>query len=306
MLGYNEPDMSKNAVSRGSAADAESSSPERFQLLLVEDDEVSRLYLRTLLTSLGYPVTPAESGEEALAQWKEQHFGAILLDIQLPELSGLEVASRIRAQEREQGRERVPIIALTAYSGAEDRRRIREAGMEHYLTKPTEASALEKVLSEVRGTVPAASTAARASAEPGAAAEEKAGNNEKEYGTVRSLDALEPDISPENYAERLRREFEGSEDTLVQMADMSLKEIPERLQQITRCISEGESESGAKHAHSLANVAGILFAADIRQAALGMERELRAEDLAAARRSHRQIVQQCEVLIQALRSLLNG
>ncbi len=291
---YNTDAMSKYAAYSSSSAQAHSSSTPPFELLLVEDDEVSRLYLRTLLSSLGYRVTCAESGETALRHWEKHYYGAILLDIQLPEMSGLDVAARIRSLEYENKRERVPIIALTAYSSEEDRRKIEEVGMDQYLTKPTDATALEQVLDSIR--------ASKSAGPPtGDASEEN--HNESGRLTQKSASDEQPAASPEEYARRLQKEFEGAEDTLSQMVEMSLEEIPAQLQHIERCIDEERGDAGTRHAHSLANVAGILFAADIREKTLKLEKLLRSADFTSARSRYEHVAASCSPLLEALRSL---
>lgn len=293
-------------------------APRQYELLLVEDEEVSRLYLHTLLTSMGYRVTSAETGEEALSEWSEHDFHLLILDIQLPVLSGIEVAERIREKEKRSGRRRTPIVALTAYSSAEDRQRIREAEMDRYLTKPVEAAALEQVLNELRQK----HYGGPGNAEPSSSPQESAAGassvpfgRSQRYDEPRTIDteAVTPqrhhpsgeprEEAAEGYAARLRREFGGSSETLSQMAEMSLGELPQLLEQLDEAISSRAEEEGARCAHSLANVTGILFAGDIRDAALKIEELVRGGEFAAARRSYRNVVGKCARLMEELQDL---
>jgi CheY-like chemotaxis protein len=268
---------------------AESSSEQPLPVLLVEDDEVSRLYLHTLLTGFGYRTVPADSGKQALQLWQEGDYRIILLDIQLPEMNGLEVAAEIRRREREAARPRTILIALTAYASDEDRQRIREADIDRYLSKPAEAKELEQALGEELG-IPSPSAPAAESGKDG----------------EQSRQAESAGRHADEYARRLRQAFADSRGTLSQMAEMSLQEIPVLLQAIDRAIETENDEEGAREAHSLANVAGILFAADIRNTALTLEEQLREGAFEEARHSYRQTVTQFAPLMEALQQLQLG
>jgi CheY-like chemotaxis protein len=76
---------------------------------------------------------------------------AALLDVQMPELDGFEVARRFRAAERERGARRVPLIAVTAHAMKGDRERLLAAGLDDYLAKPFEAAELRRTLARVCG-----------------------------------------------------------------------------------------------------------------------------------------------------------
>jgi CheY-like chemotaxis protein len=106
-----------------------------------------------LLQRLGHSVEIASTGPVALAKLCEQAFDAALVDVQLPGMSGLEVAMRLRAYERTYGGH-VPMIAITAYAFPEDKARCLEAGMDAYLSKPIEAAVLYAALRETVGEAP--------------------------------------------------------------------------------------------------------------------------------------------------------
>jgi signal transduction histidine kinase/CheY-like chemotaxis protein len=106
-------------------------------ILLVEDSKVNQILAQSLLTKHGYQVCTANNGKEALAWLARQHFDVVLMDMQMPEMDGLEATRRIRQQEREAGLgARLPIIAMTANAMSADRERCLEAGMDDYISKP--------------------------------------------------------------------------------------------------------------------------------------------------------------------------
>jgi signal transduction histidine kinase/HPt (histidine-containing phosphotransfer) domain-containing protein len=113
-------------------------------ILLVEDHPVSRRVTAALLAHLGYEVDLASHGLEVLEAVESRSYDVILMDVQMPELDGLEVTRRIR--RRLDGRRQPRIVALTAHAMAGDRERCLEAGMDGYLTKPVQIAALEAAL----------------------------------------------------------------------------------------------------------------------------------------------------------------
>jgi two-component system aerobic respiration control sensor histidine kinase ArcB len=112
-----------------------------FAILLVEDNAVAAKVATLLLTRLGANVTPASTGKGAIEEATQKNYDLILLDIGLPDISGIEVAQKIRAFEAEKNRS-TPIIALTAHVGKEEEQTYLDAGINEVLSKPlTEAVA---------------------------------------------------------------------------------------------------------------------------------------------------------------------
>ena len=103
------------------------------RILVVEDQEDNRQILRDLLANAGYEMIEAGDGEEALVLAVAHHPDLILMDIQLPEVSGLEVTKWLKD---DQELKRIPVVAVTAFAMKGDEERIREGGCEAYLSKP--------------------------------------------------------------------------------------------------------------------------------------------------------------------------
>jgi signal transduction histidine kinase/ActR/RegA family two-component response regulator len=114
------------------------------RILLAEDHPVSRQVTAGLLAHLGYEADLASHGLEVLEALESRSYDVVLMDIQMPELDGLEVTRRIRQQPA--GRRQPKIVALTAHAMSGDRERCLEAGMDAYLTKPVRIAALEAAL----------------------------------------------------------------------------------------------------------------------------------------------------------------
>jgi CheY-like chemotaxis protein len=120
-------------------------------VLVAEDNEINALLMRSLLTRLGHHAVITTNGEEALESWLSAKsagapYDLVLMDIQMPQLDGIETAKRIRAREAGQPGRRTPILALTANTLVEDRYACFEAGMDGFLIKPLDREKLTEAL----------------------------------------------------------------------------------------------------------------------------------------------------------------
>jgi two-component system, cell cycle response regulator DivK len=109
------------------------------RILVIEDHEENRRLLRDLLTSVGYELIEAVTGEEGLAAAEPQAPDLILMDIQLPGIDGYEVTRRIKANP---SLRHIPIIAVTSYALSGDDVKAAEAGCDAYVTKPFDPAEL--------------------------------------------------------------------------------------------------------------------------------------------------------------------
>jgi PAS domain S-box-containing protein len=119
------------------------------RVLLAEDDEVSMRLARRMLEKAGHAVEVAANGREALALVETGRFDLVLMDIQMPVLSGLEAARAIRESPALGHASRIPIIAMTAYAMAGDRERFLAAGIDGYVAKPVEMRDLAAAIAQV-------------------------------------------------------------------------------------------------------------------------------------------------------------
>lgn len=116
------------------------------RILVVEDNRVNRLLAIRMLNSLGCETAAAENGSEALEMVKNADFDAVFMDLDMPVMDGIASTRLIRKLP---GREHLPIYALTANALESDRALCREAGMNGFLAKPYEKTAVTRILSEV-------------------------------------------------------------------------------------------------------------------------------------------------------------
>ncbi len=133
------------------AAVAQPAPGERPTVLLVEDNATNQILAQVLLEHGGYEVAIAGNGQEALDAFTRQAFAAVLMDMQMPVMDGLEATGAIRALEATEGRPPTPIIAMTANALRGDRERCIEAGMDDYIAKPIFAEQLYETLARWTG-----------------------------------------------------------------------------------------------------------------------------------------------------------
>lgn len=119
------------------------------KVLVVEDNPVNQQVMRLLLKELGHRAEVAAEGREGLRRFEQGSFDLILMDLQMPDLSGFDVARLIREMEQDRGQPRTPIAAITARALPTGREECLRAGMDEYLTKPVSLQQLQKLLKEV-------------------------------------------------------------------------------------------------------------------------------------------------------------
>jgi signal transduction histidine kinase/CheY-like chemotaxis protein len=118
------------------------------RVLVAEDDSVSQLVVSSLLRKRGHEVAVAESGKRALQLIDAARFDLAFMDVQMPDMDGLEATAAIRLREQKNG-DHLPIVALTAHAMEGDRKRCMNAGMDDYLSKPVRSKDLDEVLARV-------------------------------------------------------------------------------------------------------------------------------------------------------------
>ena len=122
-------------------------------ILQVEDEEVCVLITQSILVKLGFKVDVARNGEEALQKCKDRHYDLIIMDVGLPDISGIEVTRKIRVVEKSTN-QYTPIIALTAHIDTESKQQCIESGMDAVLSKPI---ATEKFVEVLKAFIPSCS-----------------------------------------------------------------------------------------------------------------------------------------------------
>jgi len=205
----------------------------RLRLLLADDSPTNRMLAIRLLEKRGHTVVSVEDGLKAVEAVQESSFDAVLMDVQMPELDGLEAAQVIRQWEG--GKAHIPIVALTAYAMESDRQRCLEAGMDAYVSKPFSADELYATVEQLVGK--------RHEYRP----DGNVSNTGRAPATV---------IDRQEALDRV----EGMSDLLKDMAQLFLDEYPDLRSQILEGLKTGDLAVPRELSHRIKGTVG-LFAA---------------------------------------------
>jgi len=126
------------------------SSLSSFNILLAEDNPVNQKVAKRVLTHLGYQADVVNNGEEAIRAIANKSYDLILMDIQMPEMDGLEATKYIRKQESELQLPPIAIVAMTANATDDDQNLCRDAGMSDYISKPIQIEKLKSLLQQYK------------------------------------------------------------------------------------------------------------------------------------------------------------
>jgi PAS domain S-box-containing protein len=244
------------------------------RVLVAEDNAINQVLTQELLTQRGHEVRLANNGLEALSAWKEGSVDVLLLDVQMPGMSGFEVATQIRAEEQKTGGH-LRIVALTARAMKGDRERCLEAGMDGYLSKPIQ---LEDLFAMVEGV------------------EERAGD------TIFASPVFSEPFDREALLARLR----GNTALLKQMAKIFLEASPQWLEEIRSAIARGDAHQVGETAHVLKGSVGHFEAAAAVAAASRLETMGRANNLTEADAVLKDLENSLSPLCTALAQLETG
>jgi signal transduction histidine kinase/ActR/RegA family two-component response regulator len=116
------------------------------RILLAEDNLVNQRVAMSMLGKMGHRITLATNGLEALDQWRQGDFDLILMDVQMPEMTGLQATIQIRREEAADAH--VPIVAMTASAMSEERDRCLAAGMDDFISKPVSYRIIEEMITD--------------------------------------------------------------------------------------------------------------------------------------------------------------
>jgi CheY-like chemotaxis protein len=225
------------------------------RVLLAEDNAINRALVMNLLRKHGHSVVVAATGREALDAHAREPFDVLLMDVQMPEMDGLEATAALRGREAASGLH-LPIVALTAHAMTGDRERCLAAGMDFYLKKPLLPAELYDVLE---------------SAVPGLA---RVGD--PAHATPATAVSLSFDP-----AEALAR-VEDDQALLGEIVGIFLAESSAILSALRASVSAGDAAALAASAHTLIGSVGNFGPSDGLDSALALQRMAGEGDLAEA------------------------
>jgi CheY-like chemotaxis protein/HPt (histidine-containing phosphotransfer) domain-containing protein len=249
------------------------------RVLVAEDNPTNQKLVSALLEQRGHHVTIVNNGRRAVERAAAERFDVILMDVQMPEMGGLEATAAIREQERGTGGH-VPIVALTARAMAGDREQCLAAGMDAYVSKPVRAEELSAAIDAILAPAIEASPSAPAqTSEPRAAT------------TV--------DLS------MLLENFGGRGDLVRDVIDVFLIDAPVMLTRLETAARSGNTSDVAAAAHAIKGSAGLFSQGDAYTSARALELRARSGDVAETASATAAIASAVSSLMAELRELRN-
>ncbi|MFH1843702.1 MAG: response regulator [bacterium] len=264
-----ETEDHKTAPAEPGAAGQESESEAQAeQVLLVEDSPTNCEVARFFLRKLGYQVTEAHDGQQALTALEKQTFDLVLMDLQMPVMSGFETTETIRSwanddDPRESIRRHrrqasfVPIVAMTAHAMKEVQDRCLRIGMNGFIAKPVSVQSITAELENVRqGSSPALTKSAEAEAAPA----EPARPTAPSQSSAAAIDWQD-----------VTRRIGDDEEILATIVAVFVKEAPDRIESIRQALAEQDAPAVGKTAHALKGASANLGAKLLSKLALRIE-----------------------------------
>lgn len=222
-------------------------------ILLAEDDHVNQLVVTRALARYGHQVTAVSNGIEVLRALKSHAFDLILMDVQMPDMDGLQTTQMIREQEKATGLH-IPIIALTAHAVKGEREKFLAAGMDEYLSKPFQIDKLLKIMKDL----------------PYRA-------RQSTFAADDSDSFLGIDF------ETLLEYLDNDPAFMHELLDIFCQETDTKIALLFSLIQQEDFEEAQKIAHILTGSSAHVYAKGINQNAYALEQVLKARDLDTAK-----------------------
>ena len=276
-IGFALPQTLDDVVAVGQAPEPAKAKP--LAILLAEDNPINQIYVQELLEMDGHEVVVAHTGRRALEALRKKRFDAILMDIQMPEMDGMEATRAIRADTSGDFDPAIPIVALTAHALKGDRETFLRAGMDEYLSKPVSPADLAAALSRVMD-----------KPEPGAPAAPPA------------RQVAGPVLEWTELLDKAR----GNTGFLMRLFGAFVNEQPTNLAAIREALETPDLAHLAFLAHSLKGAAATMCAPALRDASHDLERAARADDQPRAARALDALARNLDTVLAAMRAKLSA
>jgi PAS domain S-box-containing protein len=246
------------------------------RVLVAEDNATNQKLILALLKDRGHDVTLVGNGRRAVETSGAQRFDVILMDVQMPEMGGLEATAAIRARERDAG-DHVPIIALTAHAMSGDRERCLAAGMDAYVSKPLRPEELFTAIDQCCG-------------RPGRRVEHA---DESSRGPSRAVDRA-----------ALLAAFGGKATLLADAAGVFLADAPNMMGRVRAAAEAGDLNEVAAAAHAVKGAAGLFSQGEAFENARRLEQIAHAGDRPSIDAACVDLDRAMSTLTEALQALL--
>jgi PAS domain S-box-containing protein len=284
------------------------SPPNRLRVLVAEDNAVNARVVRHFLEKVGSQVTVAENGSIALERALGGDYHLIFLDVQMPELTGIEVCQQIRQHEKVHGGHR-PIVMLTAQAMKGDREECLAAGADDYVTKPVTRrslfSAIARLMDQGAFGQPSSSHLPIATTLTGESSSGKieAASPAPERLSLPGVSLDVPITTGVLDRVELLARVDGDRTLLTEIVRLFVEERPALLESMENALRDGNAQELAKAAHKAKGAFGNLSAPLAQQAAVELELAARHGEMALATDVFLRLRQQVERLEAELRAL---
>lgn len=292
------------------------------RILLAEDNPVNQKLAVILLQKAGFSVDTVENGRLAVKRVKEGQYNAVLMDVQMPEMDGLEAAAQIRAAEG--SGHHIPVIAMTAHALKGDRERCLEAGMDDYISKPLDPKALLKALDRwtaIQSAVLKQKTGAKNgetqdyTIEPNAYVVEggpfaledglfgEDTNFVEEKPVAESVQPFVDEVpeEPLDMQAALPR-FDNDKKFFLEMCQDFMMNLPVRMDELRSSLQKKDSATFTRAAHNLKGISANFDATTTNRIAAQLETMGRQDDLSGAA----SLLDQLDIEISRLREFMLG
>lgn len=249
----------------------------QLRILLAEDNVVNQRLAEGVLSRQGHTIRVANNGREAIEALRETEFDVVLMDIQMPEMDGLEATKAIRLAEQITGKHQ-PIIAMTAHAMAGDRELCIESGMDEYVSKPIRVNELMDRLASVLD------------------GRQRCAAEETTPVAPHDSSALDWDLILEGTA--------GDEEILRDCVEACLLETPRLISEIKQAIANSNADALKRNAHSLKGSISFLHQAGAIQAAQELETRGENNDFSDAFKTAANLEIRLETMITELKQRL--
>jgi CheY-like chemotaxis protein len=248
---------------------------QKMKVLLAEDNAVNRTLAKRLLEKHGHTVVVVENGRAALETLERETVDLVLMDVQMPEMDGLEATAAIREKEKRLGGH-MPIITLTAHAMKGDREKCLAAGADDYLTKPIRTAELFEALDRIQ--------------------------NAKNNAGLAVVPAAKTPCTNAFDIDAALQHVEADRELLDEIIGIFSEECPKLMNAIQNAIRAANLQVLERAAHSLKGSAANLCAIHVTRPAAELEESARAGDLSGARAQFLVLENAVEKLLHELES----
>ena len=236
------------------------------RILLVEDNKINQKAASAILGIVGFnDIAIAQNGQEAFNMVNKTPYDLVFMDVQMPVMDGYEATEQIRKrEEKNSAKTRIPIIAMTANAIQGDREKCLAAGMDDYISKPIQKATLINVLKRWTGRI-----------------KKKTGPRQAEQ---QADDKIKDSSSMIFNCKGALKRYEGDKEVLKMIAKEFIDQTPGIIDEIASFVKFEEILSAGSKAHALKGGASYIGAERLMEAALGMEKAGKSEDMTKAKK----------------------